>query len=129
VSHKLKENVEKSTNLFHQLIEPAVGRLLEPAGQPIEPAEQLIRSPAPLPVGQRMVPFTQPTGTTGLMQPVGQLMQPVGELMQPDRQLMQLDRQLKQSHQQLMQPLSFAIDQPRAFSPHSIDFILKKDKI
>jgi hypothetical protein len=96
--------VERSTTQFHQLIEP-VGH----NGQAIEPAEQLIQPPGQLPVGQLI-------GITG------QLMRPIGQRIQPGRQLMQPDRQL-------MQPEFSVVGKPRAFSPHSIDFILKKDKI
>ncbi len=71
-------------------------------GQAIEPAEQLLQPPGQLPVGQLI-------GITG------QLMRPIGQRMQPGRQL--------------MQPEFSVVEKPRAFSLHSIDFILKKDKI
>ena len=47
-----------------------------------------------------------------LIQPVDQLSQPIDQLLQP------VD--------QLMQPMRPAFDQPRTFSPHNIDFILRK---
>ncbi len=72
----------------------------------------------------------EPVGHNGqAIVPAEQLIQPPGQLIGITRQLMRPIGQRIQTGRQLMQPEFSVVDEPRAFSLHSIDFILKKDKI
>ncbi len=74
--------------------------------------------------------LTEPVGHNGqAIEPAEQLIQPPEQLTGITGQLMRPFGQRIQSGRQLMQPELSVVDEPRAFSPHSIDFILKKDKI